>query len=194
MTTAGSTLTPAINTDGDITSINAAQYITVLAANPIIADGTLPFACPGRDNLTDFLYETEAGSIRLTLDPEGAMASLALWEADGQYATETDKATVESGDWTEIDGGDMWEQLRAALHGPNPAQQATIENTARLRGGRQPDAVTRSQIPGKRGRRGQGIITATWAPQEPEHELFEIQVNEAGETLSVDWRPVARAK
>lgn len=188
-TAANTTAPPVINAFGEITSINAAQYLTLRTANPIIApDGMVPFACPGRDDLTDFLYEAESGSILLTLDPEGSMTSLRRWEADGQHATQTDQATVESGDWTEIDGGDMWEQLCVALRGTNSAQQAAIDKTGRLLGNREPDRVTREVV------RGRSIVTAIWEPRAPKKAKFEMRVNEAGETLNVDWVPVARSK
>lgn len=182
--------TPVINPNGDISSVNAAQYLTLRTANPIIAaDGTLPFACPGRDDLTDFLYETESGSILLALDPEGSMTSLCLWEADGQYATQTDRATVESGAWTEIDGGDMWEQLSIVLRGTNVAQQETIDKMSKLRGG-EPAMVTREGDPGK------SRVTARWTAQvgPTGEEEFVVVMDEGGQTLTVDWGPVAVAR
>ena len=181
--------TPVISTEGDVTSVNAEQYLTLCVANPLVAEvDTLPSAHGSRDDSLQLIYYSEDGNIRLTLNADGTVATLELWQYDADNEAQIVGVNGEGGEWVDIEGGDMWEQLSVELRGTNVAQQETIDKMAKLRG-REPDSVTREGDPGK------SRVTARWtAPVGiTGEEEFVVVMDEGGQTLTVDWHPVAVA-
>lgn len=176
------TLRPVISTEGDVTSVNAEQYLTLRQVNPIIADGdALPSAYGDRGDSLQFIYNSEDGDIRLTLDADGSMASLELWQYDPDNEAKTVGINGEGGEWADIEGGDMWEQLSVELRGTNIAQQEAIDKVAKQREA-EPSEVTRD------GEAGSSEVTARWTPQEdPTDEEFEVRLNEYGQIVGVAY-------
>lgn len=174
------TLAAVISTDGDITSVNGEQYLTLREVNPLIADGgALPSAYGARGDDLQFIYNNEDYDIRLTLDADGSMVSLELWQYDADNEAQTVGVNGEGGEWADIEGGDMWEQISVKLRGTNVAQQEAIDKVAKLRGA-EPSEVTRD------GEAGSSEVTARWTPQEnPTDEEFEVRLNEYGQILGV---------
>lgn len=177
-----------INPGGDRSSVNAAQYLTLQTVNPIIAaDGRLPFVHAGRTGATELIYnfEEDNSSTRLSLSEDGEVISLERWEKDGQFSSETEQATVTSGNWVDLAGTELWESLHIALRGTNLAQQAAIDKMSDLRGG-EPSIVTRE------GESGAGVVTAKWIRSRgPKDDVFVVRVNEAGTVLGVNWTSLA---
>lgn len=176
-----STLPAVINTAGDITSVNGEQYATLIAANPVLAD-TLPSAFEGRGDCLQFIYNPggDEEDLRLTLGSDGALVQLDLWQFDEDNTERTVGVNGEGGDWVDIEGGGLWEQLSIAVRGTNVAQQSALDKAVKLKGNAA--EVVRE------GEDGDSVVTATWKPEtdeDPTEETFELRLNEYGQIIGV---------
>lgn len=108
-------MTTQISELGDITTITPEQEAALAKANPIINCG-LPMAYEYRGGSTQFIYNDPAGEeadLRLILDADGTFIDLMMW--DNEEDTLADGESYDD-DWVSIDGGDMGEQIQAALN------------------------------------------------------------------------------
>lgn len=103
-----------ISEQGDITTITPEQENALAKANPIIGCG-LPMAYEYRGGATQFIYndpDGEEADLRLILDADGSFIDLMMW--DNEEDNLSDGESYDD-DWVSIDGGDMGEQIQAAL-------------------------------------------------------------------------------
>jgi hypothetical protein len=99
---------------GDITEITPTQEASLAKANEIIGCG-VPMAYEGRGGSTQFIYndpDGEESDMRLILDADGSFVDLEMW--DNEEATLAEDGSYDD-DWVSIDGGEMGEQIQAAL-------------------------------------------------------------------------------
>lgn len=101
---------------GDITEITPAQEASLVKANEIIGCG-IPMAYEGRGGSTQFIYNDPTGEesdLRLILDADGTFVDLEMWVNEDETREEAEGSYDD--DWASIDGGDMGEQIQAALN------------------------------------------------------------------------------
>lgn len=108
-------MTAQINANGEITTITPGQEAALAKATPLIGCG-LPAAYDGYGDTSWFIYTDPRGEeadLRLILNADGAFVDLDMWANEEQTRAEADG--MYDSDWASIDGGDLGEQIQAAL-------------------------------------------------------------------------------
>lgn len=166
-----------LNSPAALTSVNAAQYATLLIANPLISQTALPEAQPAGADQTHFYYnDEEEGDMRLTLDLDGNLINLHYWDED----LDPDGIAALIGEehpWVDVDRN-IWDRVSIAVRGTSIDQQRAIDLAVEHK----------SSTPTEVGRDSLGNVLVVWRdPEDNLAERFELGLNPAGEILSVGY-------